>query len=255
MKTLIVEDDIVLRQLFKKQIEINGHEADAFENAENALEAYKNMFYHLIILDLGLPDMDGLELCRRIRSLPWGKQSLILVVTGRDHLEDVQAALEAGADDYLNKPINRKMLEVRLAVIERQILTLAQRRQREDVLQDDPKLRLFRHLLEHANDAIFIIDPKTAGFLDVNNTACRSLGYSRGDLLNMRVIDIARGFSDLSFWEQYINNVRENKEQLLNDTYIRKNGTTFSVESNMASVTQEGQEYIVAIARDITERK
>ncbi len=124
MKVLIVEDDEILQELFEKQLLLLGHEAAAFEYAESALNAYENTFYPLVIMDWMLPGMDGLELCRRIRSLPWGKHSFIQVVTGRDSLEDVRAALEAGADDYLTKPITRTVLSVRLAVIEWRILTI-----------------------------------------------------------------------------------------------------------------------------------
>lgn len=132
MKVLIVEDEPLLQQLFEKQVQIQGHEVTAFQDAEGALEAYTSTFYHLVILDLGLPEMDGFELCRRIRSLEWGKHSMVLVITARDSLQDVQAALEAGADDYLNKPINRTMLQVRLAVIEEQLRKRVQFRKVEE---------------------------------------------------------------------------------------------------------------------------
>ncbi len=249
MKILIVEDDSILQQLFAKQVEIHRHEATAFEDAESALEVYKLTFYPLIIVDLGLPEMDGLELCRHIRSLPWGKKSMILVVTGRDRLEDVQTALDAGADDYLIKPITRTALDVRLTVIERRIRTLT------EYQQEVPKLRLFRELIEQANDGVFIIDPKTAMFLDVNNTACQNLGYTRQELLNMNISNIAINFPTLSSWKQYVNNLREKREMLLEDEYRSKEGTNLPVESNMALATQEGQEYIVAVVRTVTERK
>lgn len=135
MKILIVEDDTILQQLFEKQAEVLGHEAMAFEDAESALEAYEKAFYPLVILDWMLPEMDGLELCRRIRSLPWGEKSMILIVTGRDSPEDVREALDAGADDYLTKPINRIMLNVRLAVLERCVLTLGKHKQGEEIFQ------------------------------------------------------------------------------------------------------------------------
>ena len=135
MKVLIVEDDTLLQQLFEKQIEILGHEVTAFQDAESALESYKSTFYDLVIVDVGLPEMDGLELCRHIRALSWRKHSMILVVTARDSLQDVQAALDAGADDYLTKPVNRTMFQVRLAVIERQMRTFARHRQEEEAIR------------------------------------------------------------------------------------------------------------------------
>ncbi len=93
--------------LLEEQIGDYGHEVTACETAISALEAYQQTFYPLIVTDLGLPGMDGLELCHRIRSLPQGEQSMILVVTARDTPEDLQAVLDAGADDYLIKPVSK----------------------------------------------------------------------------------------------------------------------------------------------------
>jgi signal transduction histidine kinase len=132
MKTLVVDDEPLSLMLFEEQIRTYGHEVTPCENAITALEAYHKTFYPLIVLDLGLPGMDGLELCRRIRSLPQGDQSIILVVTARDTPEDLQAVLDAGADDYLIKPVSQKHLNIRLTILERQIQLLVQRRQAEE---------------------------------------------------------------------------------------------------------------------------
>jgi len=58
--------------------------------------------------------MDGLELCRRIRSLPYGGQSIILVISGSNTPKNIQAAMEAGADDFLSKPVSPELLSERL---------------------------------------------------------------------------------------------------------------------------------------------
>jgi len=73
MKILIVEDEPSSRLLLEKQLSLWGHEVIGCADAEIALEMYQQTFYPLIITDLGLPGMDGLELCRRIRTFPHGK--------------------------------------------------------------------------------------------------------------------------------------------------------------------------------------
>jgi len=129
MKTLFVEDNSSERSLFEEQIRSFGYDVTVCPNAEAALEIYQQTFYPLIIVDLGLPGIDGLEFCRRIRALPQRDRSMILVITGRDELKYLQAALDAGADDYLTKPVSIEILQVRLTVITQQFRNRARHKQ------------------------------------------------------------------------------------------------------------------------------
>jgi DNA-binding response OmpR family regulator len=115
--------------LFEEQIRSFGYDVTVRPNAEAALEIYQRTFYPLIIVDLGLPGIDGLDFCRGIRVLPQGDRSMILVMTGRDELKYLQAALDAGADDYLTKPVSMEMLQVRLTIITQQSRNRARRKQ------------------------------------------------------------------------------------------------------------------------------
>ena len=120
----------------------------------------------------------------------------------------------------------------------------------------EEKLRLFRNLIERSNDCIFAVEPKWGRFLDVNNRACDSLGYTRKELLNMMTIkDIEVSMPDDSYWQKQIEQLRDKKDIVKQDRYKRKDGSTFFVETSLKLVTQEKQDYIIAIARDITERK
>ncbi len=115
MKTLVVEDDSGSRLFLEGVLRSLGHDVYSFENAEDALEACQRESFELAILDWILPKMDGLMLCRKIRSLPWGEQVLILITTARDQAEDLMGTvLVAGADDFLEKPINPELVRVRL---------------------------------------------------------------------------------------------------------------------------------------------
>jgi len=117
MKALIVEDEPLQRLSREHQIQSLGFECTSCVDAETALEACRQTFYQLIVTDLGLPGMDGLEFCQRIRSLPHGEQSMILVVSGRNKSKDLLMAFEAGADDYLIKPVSPELLGTRLMVL------------------------------------------------------------------------------------------------------------------------------------------
>ena len=143
MKILFVEDKTSERSLSEEQIRSFGYNVTTCPNAETALETYQHAFYPLIIVDLGLPGIDGLEFCRCIRALPQGHRSMILVITGRDELKYLQAGLDAGADGYLTKPVNMEMLQVRLTILEQQFRNRVRRQPNvSDTEVNQPSLTL-----------------------------------------------------------------------------------------------------------------
>lgn len=121
MKALVVEDDPLIRLTHTYYIESQGFDCTACIDAAAALEAYRHTFYPLIVQNLGFSDMDGLELCRRIRALPHGDQSIILIVSARDTPEDIRIAMEAGADDFLRKPVNSTRFSERVTALMQQL--------------------------------------------------------------------------------------------------------------------------------------
>ena len=131
MKALIVEDDPPLLQLLSLILRARGHEVTACGRAEDGFLAYQQGGHELVLTDLSLPGMDGLELCRSLRALPGGDRSLVLVVTARSGHEDLQRVLEAGADDYLAKPVDLKLLGVRLDIGERRLRDRLERKSAE----------------------------------------------------------------------------------------------------------------------------
>jgi PAS domain S-box-containing protein len=128
--------------------------------------------------------------------------------------------------------------------------SIAERKKAEE------KLRIFRNLIERSNDCIFAVEPKWGRFLDVNKRACDSIGYTRKELLNMMTIkDINESIPDDSSWYKEVEKLKQKTDIVKESRYKRKDGTTFFVETSLKLVTQEKQDYIIAIARDITERK
>jgi len=118
------------------------------------------------------------------------------------------------------------------------------------------KLQLFRNLVERSNDCIFVIEPQWGRFLDANKQACDSLGYAREELLGtMTMKDIEESVTDDASWKKQVDQLRLNNEIVQEGLYKCKDGATFAVETSLRFVTQEKQDYIIAIARDITERK
>lgn len=109
---LIVEDDELLRDGLSAQLMQAGHRIDTAADGEQALARLETDAYEGVVLDLGLPRVDGLTVLRRLRlrlpALP------VLILTARDGIEDRVEGLNAGADDYLTKPFNRDELLARL---------------------------------------------------------------------------------------------------------------------------------------------
>ncbi len=110
MNILLVENDPLQRLACEHQIRSLGFGCTSCPDAKTALEACHQTIYPLIVQDLELPDMDGLELCRRIRALAHEENSMILALSGRDSSKNTLAAFEAGANDYLSKPVSPELL-------------------------------------------------------------------------------------------------------------------------------------------------
>jgi PAS domain S-box-containing protein len=165
MKVLIVEDETITRVTFEEHLRILGHEVTACANAESALEEYQRTFYPLVLLDLGLPGMDGFEFCRCIRRLPRGNQSMVLVITAHDQRQALSEALDAGANDYLIKPVELDLLQVRVAILERQFHDRMRRHEAETALEEEQNL--LRALLDNVPDHIYFKD-RESRFLKIN---------------------------------------------------------------------------------------
>ncbi|HKN86327.1 MAG TPA: sigma-54 dependent transcriptional regulator, partial [Nitrospiraceae bacterium] len=136
MRVLIVEDDSDMLRLIETVAHRRGHRVTGCADAESAWAAYQQDEYALAFLDWQLPGMDGLELCRRIRSHPNSDRTIILMITARDGAEDLQAVLRAGANDYIAKPVAPDMLTVRLAIAEQSVRNLNRRHEAEEALRD-----------------------------------------------------------------------------------------------------------------------
>ncbi len=115
-------------------------------------------------------------------------------------------------------------------------------------------LRLLRALLDGTSDAIYIIDPETGKFLDANKCAWQCLGCSQTELLNMGVVDIVPDFTFPEPLVKYVQELKNHNPITLESVHERKDGTTFPVEVRLSLTELDHEEYIIAIARDITKR-
>jgi DNA-binding response OmpR family regulator len=131
MHVIIADHDPTMAALLRGVVEREGHTVvSVVADGEAAWNAFQQDPVPLMIVDWVMPRLDGLGLCRRIRESELG-DPFLLVVTGRDGKDDLLAALDAGADDYITKPVGRDELAARLRIAERRIEITGARKQAE----------------------------------------------------------------------------------------------------------------------------
>lgn len=118
MRILIVEDHPDILANLYGFLEPKGHQLDSARNGYGGLALASEHDYDVIVLDIGLPGLNGLELCQKLRE-ELGKSTPVLMLTARDSLTDKVAGFDSGADDYLVKPFSLVELEVRLKALVR----------------------------------------------------------------------------------------------------------------------------------------
>ena len=121
MQILLVEDDVELAAALVRALRARGYAVNQVGNGRLALTAVRTEAPDIVVLDLGLPDMDGLQVLRGIRANE--RHLPVLVLTARNSVEDLVEGLDRGADDYLPKPFAMSELLARLRVLERRLGT------------------------------------------------------------------------------------------------------------------------------------
>ena len=114
-------------------------------------------------------------------------------------------------------------------------------------------LKLFRALIDRSSEAIEVVDPQTARFLDVNAKGCQDLGYSRSEFLSLKLFDIDLALEESNF-PKIIDQLRNTNSMVWNGVHRRKDGFTFPIEASMKYVRLD-RDYVVKVARDITQRR
>lgn len=124
MKILIAEDEFTTRMMVQVCLENWGYKVESVTNGQDAWEKLqKEEAPHIAILDWEMPELDGIEVCRRVKESEVENPPYIILLTGRDSNTDILCGFDAGADDYMTKPFNDDELRARVRVAERLVRT------------------------------------------------------------------------------------------------------------------------------------
>ena len=114
-RVLIVDDEPAVRAALDRALRLDGYEVELAADGREALDRLAEVRHDAIVLDVAMPGIDGLQVCRRLRDA--GDRTPVLMLTARDAVDDRVAGLDAGADDYLVKPFALKELKARLRAL------------------------------------------------------------------------------------------------------------------------------------------
>ena len=257
-KILIVDDQPVNVQLLEYLLVNTGYtDVTSTTDSRRVADMHAERRYDLILLDLHMPFMDGFEVMEALRPLESASWLPVLVVTAEP--DKKVAALESGARDFVGKPFDpvevltriRNMLEVRLLHQESTNYGILLE---QTVRERTAELQRFRSAMDATADAIFLVDGASMALEDVNDGACRMLGYQRADLL--RLDPCAIGLGSRAQLAHQADPRRDNamEPDLLDAELLRADREPVPVEITWQLQHLDDAPLLIGVARDISER-
>ena len=255
MKILIVEDSRMVRAFLDTWANDHGHQVVAVADAEEALVRINTTRFEMILVDLMLPGIDGIELVRRIRGRADGSDPHIVIVTGSEDPSLLSRALDAGADDYLAKGSGEAALQVRLTISERQAAGRVGRAEAEEALRRSEQG--FRQVLDIVPQFFFAKDEE-GRYVLANKAVAEAYGTTPEDMIGKRAEDFFEPEKAKRFRESD-RGVLESGEvtYLGEDELIDREGRRkyFDVIKIPFERAGSRKPAVLGIATDITERK
>jgi diguanylate cyclase (GGDEF)-like protein/PAS domain S-box-containing protein len=257
---LIVDDEPQNRKLLEALLQPEGYATRTAGTGEEALGSVAQAPPDLILLDVMMPGMDGYQVAKRLKGDPLTSNIPIIMVTAQTDRSALLDGLDAGAEEFLTKPVNRAELWLRV----RNLLRLKELRDlvdhqnevlEETVLARTAKLQRFRTAMDATGDSIFLVDIPTNSFIEVNATASRMFGYSRQEFLGLGTLVL--GATTQIELERLRDAIVEGpvSESLTEAKIRRKDGWHLPVEIHRQAQTSEDDSIAVGVVRDITERE
>ena len=257
---LIVDGDSRSRKLLQAMLRPEGYRTHCAGSGDEALEAIARQRPDLILLDVMMPGIDGYALARRVKASAATANIPIIMITTQSDAAARLAGLEAGAEEFLAKPVLRAELWLRV----RNLLRLKAfgdfLKDYSSILEREVQARTvdlqrFRTAMDATADGILLVSRRSMCFVEVNAAACSMLGYTRDEMFGIGPATLgAASAEDLSAAYDAIIGGQGNSE--LTESYLlRKDGGRVEIEVQSQAQRAGTDWIIVAIVRDITERK
>ena len=236
IKILVVEDDRAVRNLISTTLQINDYEYDLAIDGKNALQLMTSNKYDIVFIDLGLPDIDGIEIIKKFRDF---STTPIIVISARTHDEDKIEALDAGADDFLTKPFNVDELLASVRSTLRRI-NYAENNSVEDKISfENGDIRI-----DYPSRSVFI-KGEEIHLMPIEYSLLCLLAENVGKVLThqyiLKKIWVNYLASDLSSLRVYMTSLRKKIEKLTDDKYIQ---THVGVGYKMIRINKSGEDEI-----------
>jgi PAS domain S-box-containing protein len=249
MKVLAVDDNrtnLHILQVFLKKL---GHDVILAENGEEAVRRFNAERPDLVLLDIMMPIMDGFEAARRMKASNSDRWTPIIFLSALNRDENLVEGLDAGADDYLTKPINFVVLEAKLRSMQRS-LRLQQ--------QSFDALRRLQAISDNVLDALVTIDEE-GKIISVNPATERMFRWAPGELPG-RNVNVLVPEPDHSRHDAYLARYREERigHVLGSEREVqamRRDGSVFPATLAVSEVLLDNQRLFIGLIRDISERR
>ena len=249
MKVLAVDDNrtnLHILQVFLKKL---GHQVITAENGEEAVQLFASEQPDIVLLDIMMPVMDGFEAARQIKAMTKERWTPVIFLSALNRDENLVEGLEAGADDYLTKPINFVVLEAKLRSMQRSL------RMQQDSID---ALNRLKAISDNVFEAIITIDEKGA-IVTVNHAVERLFGWQPAEIsgknISMLMPEPYHSEHD-GYLAKFLNGgvpqiIGREREVVA----LRKDGSQFPITLGISEVMLDNQRMFIGVVRDISERK
>ncbi|MHC4962320.1 MAG: PAS domain S-box protein [Planctomycetota bacterium] len=255
---LIVDDETPKLQLLSGILAKEGYPVRQANDPQRAIESALAHPPKLILLDVKMPEMDGFEVCRRLKQDKRTREIPIVFISSLQDVQDRVLCFDAGGVDYISKPFNEPEVLARVRThMELRNMQLNQEKvfsEHANALSESEAL--FRATFELAAVGIAHVSPE-GRFLRTNRKFCDIVGYTADEMMNLKFQDITHP-DDLATDMRYVNQLLagELETYTLEKRYIRKGGEWVWIHLTVSLASSEaGPKWFVAVIKDISERK
>ena len=242
-RILLVDDDPAFRLLAGEVLRQSKFQVIEAENGTQGLELFRQKRPALVLLDVHMPEMDGYGVCRQIRQLIYGEHVPIAIMTGAEDLESIRLAFDAGATDFMTKPMHWPILSHRVRYLLRASRAMTAQ-------------WLAAKLFEHSLEGIMITDAE-GRILQINREFTAITGYSAQEALGCTPRILKSELQDAAFYKVLWETVTTTGTWQGEIWNRRKNGEVFAEWLSISAIRNSREEisHYIAVFTDITEQK